>query len=294
MKLFDRVCRVTIRRTVESTTADRFFVTETAQTVITGLRVQFRIERHLNSEPNTCAVTITNLAPETRAELQLDGTVVSIAAGHDGVARHLFTGDVKRAPSVRDGADRHTQILLADGVRAYAQARAQRSYRAGTPVLTVLRDAASSMGLLLPKELESSSELRASFAAGYALEGATRDELTRLLAPFGYTWSIQDGKLQILRDDQVAPGAERLISSGPDGSGMIDVPTFAFPKATKKRGSRKPVLTVANLLYPELVPGCAIRVISEEVNGRFKLDTVTHEGDTHGDGWTTTMEAKSL
>lgn len=291
MNLVGRIAKVTIKRSAQVQDERRFFVTETEQVEVTDLRIQFSIERHLRSEPNTCEITITNLAPPLRALLQRDAVVISLAAGYDNVARHLFTGDVRDAQTKRDGADLLTTVHLADGLRAHAQARVTRSYRSGTQVLTVLKDAAKSMGLLLPKAVEASAELRANFATGYVLEGPTRTELTRLLAPFGFTWSIQDGKLQIIHDEEMAPGAEREISVD---TGMIGDPSFSFPQPSAKapKHRKRPTMSVDTLLYPELVPGLAVRVKSDEINGRFKLDTVTHAGDTHGDDWTTTVEAK--
>lgn len=296
MKLVDRVCEVRIQRTVQSTDERRFFVTETEQTVIRDLQVQFTVERHLRGEPNTCEMVITNLAAATRAQLQdRDGLVATLAAGHDNTPRLLFKGDIRDASSMPNGPDWHTTIHLGDGLRAYRNARATRSYRSGTAVITVLRDAARSMGLVLPREVETDPDLRAGLAVGFVLEGPTREKLTRLLAPFGYGWSIQNGRLQILRDDQVAPGAEREISLD---TGMIGSPTFDYPKPAKasktgtKKKKKKPTLSVDTLLYPELTPGEAVQIRSIEVNGRFKLDTVTHKGDTHGDDWTTSVEAK--
>ena len=100
--------------------------------------------------------------------------------------------------------------------RAYAEARVNRTYAPRTPLETILRDVARAFGVALP---EVSEELRGRVAAGEAIMGYASDELTRLLAPFGYEWSFQDGRLQILRFDQARAGVIRVISQD---DGMIE------------------------------------------------------------------------
>jgi hypothetical protein len=295
VKIFDRICKVTLRRAVPTETERRFFLQLPDQVDITELQMQFEIKKTLGKTPNACELKITNLAPRTRTEVEgpPDGLVATIAAGHDGVARHLFTGDVTLAFSEKNGADWITTFKIADGGRAFAQARATpRSYRAGTQVLQVLRDAAQSMGQELPASFATRPELRKQFAGGAVLEGPTRDAMTELLAPLGYLWCTQDGKLVILNDTD-ATGSSREVS---ESTGMIGSPTFERTKGGKKK-SPKTKMKVASILYPELTPGGLVIVDAREVDGSFRIEEVSHKGDTHGSGdssWTTEVEAKEL
>lgn len=291
MNLYDRICKVTMMRTVLTETEQRFFLPLPDSIEVTDLRMQFDIKKSLGKTPNSCELKITNLSPRTRAEVEgpPDGLVCRIAAGHNGVARHLFTGDVRLASSLKEGADWITTLQLADGGRAYGNARANRTYRAGTSMITVLKDAAKSMGLELPKELLDDPAMRAQFAAGTTLSGGLRDELTRVLAPFGYGWSIQDGQLTVLRDEDTV-GVEREIS---EGTGMIGSPAFSPTKKTKKKAASAK-MHASSILYPELTPGGRVSVIARATDGRFKISEVTHKGDTHGDEWTTEIEAKEI
>lgn len=296
-RLFDRICRVTLTRTVQTESERRFFTQVPNSVEIIDLRIQFEIKKTLGKSPNECKLTITNLAERTRAEVEgpPEGLVATLEAGYDGVARHLFTGDVRLAFSEKKGADWETEFTVADGGRAFARARINHSYRPGTPVLSVLKDAAASMGLALPKEVLADPALRDQLVSGGAFSGFTRDHLTQVLATYGYSWSIQTGRLQILRDEETA-GVERAISGGTDGTGMIGSPTFERHKGSKKKGP-KTMMKVPALLYPELTPGGTVRVDAREIDGRFKLEKVDHKGDTHGtgnDSWTTSVEAKEL
>lgn len=254
---------------------------------ITKLRVQFKVEKTLDKEPNTCELQISNLAEGTRANLCKKPLIVRVDAGHeeDGGARHLFAGDLRYGWSKQDGTDWVTTLQLADGSRAFQHARVNRSYKAGTSVLTAVRDAARSMGLDLPKDVLVSDDLQRAFASGVQLYGSSADELTRLLAPFGYGWSIQNGRLSVLKDDEVNTNRALVISQD---TGLLGSPEFGAPE----KDGKPPTLTIRTLLYPQLTPGGMLSVQSKSVNGIFRAERVTHTGDSHGDDWVTEVEAK--
>jgi len=279
----NRIYRLTIHRLRRTATEERFFVPLPEGIVISGLQIEATIERTLARQPNTCDIKIRNVAPATRAALQRDGVVITLDAGHDGVARRLFSGDLNRCYSQKDGTDWVTEIEATDGGRAFAFARVNRSFKSGATIIQVIREAASSMGLELSKEVLASEELKQQFAAGFALNGRTRDELTRLLAPFGYGWSIQDGRLQILRDDEARDDVAKLV--GQD-QGMIGSPIFG-------NGAKKgdpPRRSVKMLLYPELTPGGKVQVQSRQLEGLFRIQKVKHALDFEGQEWSTEIE----
>lgn len=271
--------------TAYSASPDRYFTQVRKAVEITDLRIQFSVEKHLAKEPNAATLTVTNASKTTRSFLETKPLIVQIAAGYDGVARHLFTGDLRFAKSTREGTDWETELQLGDGDRAYRYARVSRSYKAGTSVIVALREAAAALGLDLPGPITTSPALATQFAAGVVLHGPARDELTKLLAPYGYHWSIQDGKLVILKDAEIR--ADRAIVISAD-AGMIGSPEFGEP-ATK---GAPPSLTVRTLLYPEVTPGGKISVESKAIRGVFKVVRVVHAGDSHGDDWTTEIEAR--
>ncbi len=304
--LFDRAVAVTVAKPTG------FFDEGVNAVVVQNLRVQFDVEKHLGAEPNTCQVAIDNLAEQTRGLFQTKPLRVRLEAGFGGQVQRLFAGDLRWGASKRDGANWRTELELGDGERAYKHARVRRSYRAGVDVRTALNETAKSMDLTLPAEAAGLRELAGQFASGLSIAGSSSAQLSRLLAPFGLTWSVQDGRLQILSADGTRPGEALLISQD---TGMIGSPEYGppavpprvastdrepsdtprAPSASKiRRDSRKPVLTVRTLLYPSATPGGRIKVESQAINGLFKVLRVRHHGDTHGADWETEIEALPL
>lgn len=273
MRLFDRVCRVVA---FHGGGADNGLV-------IDGLRVQFEITKTISKEPNTGTVTLTNCNAETRAWLQRDGMTAWLEAGYDGTYRRILAGAVRWCESRHDGTDWTTRLEVVDGARA-DRARVGRTYRTGTPVATILRDVAQAMGYVLPA---GGVAIDGALPAGVTVAGLARDELTRLLAQFGYSWSIQNEQLQVLRDGAVNADEAWTIS---EETGLVGVPEYSAPTKSKKQRT----LTFQTLLFPQLTPGGRVQLEARVVRGLHRMRSVKHVGDTHGQEWTTQVEATPL
>lgn len=289
MKRFGRNARVTIFESVR----ESYNTVTRNSLVVEATRIQFSVEKSNGSDPNTCDITLTNLSPESLAFLQRKPLQVWLEAGYDGEYRQVFRGDLHYALPHREGTERDIVLQVADGARAYRHARVNRSYRAGATVRTMLADVASSMGLELPDTLTDAA-LDTPLPAGDALTGPARDELTRLLAPYGYSWSIQSGTLQVLRDGQVRPGSVLVLDTSDPDAGIIGVPALTAPDKSSAAGAGKPKLSLQCALSPDLFPGIQIAVLSSVIRGRFRVEKVKHTGDTHGSAWTTDIDAKPL
>ena len=288
-RLANHACKVTAYRTTAVGFAaqnPQFFIQQPSNAIeITDLRMQFKIEKSLEKTPNRCEVTITNCSSTTRAFLQTKPLVVRIDAGDDDNIRHLFTGDLRHGYSKIDGTEWLTVLELADGDRAYRNARVSRSYGKGTSVVTALKEAAAAMGLQLSNDILASADLQKQFATGRTLHGPAREELTRLLAPFGYNWSIQDGRMQILKDQNASATTAWVITQ--DTGRMVGSPEYTTPD----KETKPPLLKIKARLFPELTPGGSISVASRDVQGLFRINKLTHTGDTHGDDWDTETES---
>lgn len=286
-RLFKRNAALIISRVDE----DNFNRTTTSVR-ITDLRVAFSIEKNLGKDPNPCTVTVYNLSPATRAELQHKPLHVRLEAGYDGNFERVFSGDLTWCQSALVGVDWVTKMQLGDGERAIRYARVNRSYKSGTDAKTVLKDIAGSMGFKMPADFEAAAELAKQFVSGLSISGPSEKEMTRVTRSKGLDWSVQDGTLQFLRKDGVRPDEALVISQD---TGMIGTPEYGAPeKSAKAKAKEKaaPSLTVKTLLKPSVTPGAKILVRSRSMNGLFKVQRVVHTGDTFGtDAWTSEIEA---
>lgn len=296
LRLFNRNVEITLitqptptAATTASTNPGYFDTSQSANAiVITDLRVQFDVKKNLGKQPNSCVLTITNLAKETRGRLERKPLYAIVKAGHDGVLRPLFQGSVSYAKSELKSPNWETKIQIADGGRAYASARLSRSYAPPINPYRVIQDAAASMGLQVPPDLASADELRQALSGGLTAHAPTRDILTRMLAPYGYSWSIQDGRLQILKSGVPNANTAWVIDVE---AGMIGSPEGSVPH---KPGAVSE-LSIDVLLYPEIGPGDTIQVNSRAYNGGFfRVNDIQHKGDSRGNEWTSSIKATPL
>jgi hypothetical protein len=247
---------------------------------ITGLRVTFKVEKDLKPEPNKSEITVYNLGPESRQALETNGVPVLLLAGYadgDNVSQ-CFSGDARLITSEKAGVDWVTRIFCGDGERAYSTERFTESAKPGAKVgdfvLKLVKKLAKDPGNALSVV---TNETR-TFASGYATSGLASSELTRQLKSLGYEWSVQDGRMQILKDGESIQEMGPLFT--PD-TGLIGTPTAATPDA--KGGPQQWKVKV--LLEPRLRPGQRFeveRTVSKDgrpaKREQFLAVKVTHVG----------------
>ena len=251
---------------------------------IKDLRVQFKVEKTLDKHPNTAEIQITNLAERTRASLQNKAAKILLKAGHETTLAQIFYGDVTIIDHTRDGADWVTKIQCGDGERGFLHARVSESYKAGTPVSEIVTRLSQAMGLDIGNAIAKAQGLASQqFVNGYVAHGPASKELGKVLKAAGYEFSIQDGRLQVLKPGET--NTERIVTLS-SASGLIGSPEYGTPdKKTKKS-----VIKVKSLLIPDLLPGGRVNLDSERHKGIHKILKLSHTGDTAGNDWYTEME----
>lgn len=287
--LFDRKVQITLAKPLNGS----FAKLEPNAVVVTGLRMAFKIVKKLQKNPNTAEVVIYNLAPQTRALVEKKPLHVRLDAGYGNTVHRLWIGDMTFSSSRFDMVDWVTTIEIANGERAYNHARVNRSFKKaqggfGTNTLDVINEVAKSMemGVVVPPDLKaelSKDELKQALS----IRGPARKALDKVLNARGLEWSMQDGQIQILRPEQLRNDQAHLINQS---TGMIGTPEYNAPK----KPGEKAVLKVKVLLHAGLVPGQKIKVESETISGIFRLEAVTHSGDTFTNDFFSEVEAKPV
>ena len=254
---------------------------------VSDLDLAFQVERKTRGAAGVAEIRVWNGAPET-ISAATRGAQIRLSAGYEGGAPLIFSGTVRSATVSREGPDRILTILGRDGGGAFFDAaRLSRAYAPGTPVSTVVRDAARALQVgegNLPDVL-SSLRLRggaATFESGYAVDGLAARTLTALLSGAGYRWSVQHGALLVLRRGGAQSVTGELLT--PD-TGLIESPTW---------DARRRVLTARALIRPGLEPGRRVQIESEAASGGFEVRGVTWIGDTRGEDWTAEMTLRAL
>ena len=105
-----------------------------------GLRISFSIQKGATKSPNKCAVKVWNTSPETRALIEVIGNVMILQAGYteDIGAITIFSGNVTRTLTVREGPDWITELEMEDGFMEFRDAKVSLSFAKGATTQQVV------------------------------------------------------------------------------------------------------------------------------------------------------------
>lgn len=250
---------------------------------IEDLHFTFNVEKNLKNEPNTCECTIYNLSERSRVEFDTVGGKFSLLAGYEDATAMVFYGDVTKVDHSRDGADWVTKIQAGDGQRSRKWARVSQTFKGGALVAEVGRVTGSVMGID-PGNLEEKLAGRVEqYATGHVASGNASREFDKVMLRLGYLWSVQDGRLQVLRPGEATTETIAVLSPS---TGLV-----GSPEHGTATGKGKPATLKARaLLTPTILPGRRVQLEDCSAAGLYRVLKVSHSGDTHGSDWFTTLE----
>jgi hypothetical protein len=260
------------------------------------------LQRHVTpTNPAGTKRTAAQKAAATAARLKAPSVQVRLEAGYKlrdpsamaeldaigvtgGSLPLIFGGDVREIASSRQGPDWVTVLTGGDGDRSQTL-RVNKAFGPGTPLKFAVEQVATELGLglgqLLPElanaELFDGGQ---QFASGVVLSGNGFKVLTRLLATAGYTWTVQDGQILVVKKG-ASFGSAVLLT--PD-TGLVGSPVPANDGR----------ITARCLLQPDLVPGRQVEFRAQSVQGHYLVETATYVGETAGADWFVEIEVRPL
>ena len=248
------------------------------------LKVTFSVERDLGQSPNTAEISVWNLAESTRAKVSENDLETTLECGYSGNSSVIFRGKLEAGKNVRDGTDWVTTFQTTDGGKELRQGRVNKSWKK-VSVQGAFEAVLDSLGLAAGNALEKLKEgnIRGAlteFSNGLVLSGPSKKELDRLAKTFGYSWSVQNGQLQLLGPTDAIEAGDAIVLN--KNSGMIGSP----------ESGEKGIVEVRSLLIPQLEPGRVVSLESVALTGFYRVEKVTYQGDTRGTAWYADLELK--
>lgn len=225
----------------------------------------------------TARLTYSNPSTGLLGQLSDRGALVRILAGYadTGAVEVARGAPVKGSVQYRRQGDPQVQVVL------HATSTPLRSVVSGViPGPCTARDGIDYIRreLGLPAGVISPRLADVECRRGLVFSGSPSSYLDELAASAGCIWDIPSGRLS------VRPAAEGRNAVSADvwspATGLLDV---SSPGAEGEIRARA-------LLRGALRPGDVVRLDGVRHAGELVLREVTHEGDTHGDRWWTTIE----
>jgi len=271
--LFDRKYRI------------RFGQPGAAGREISGLRIAFAIERDSSSESNAATIQIWNLSETSRAEILRSGATVSLEAGYGRELGMIFQGNDFKVNIRRELPDVVTEIKTQDGGFQLRSNIVNIGFELGSSIRDVVSQIMGTFQDLTTNAKEILTVPADQLSEGWIASGTAKKVLDDLLKPRGIQWSVQDGEIRLVADDKTSNDGAVRLSAGTvtlKGTGLVGSPT-----------KTEDGIIVTSLLNPKIRPYRQIVVESRDIDGIYKVDKVTHRGDSWGGDWYTVAECRS-
>ncbi len=184
-----------------------------------------------------------------------------------------------------NGEDSILTLKCEDAGQIMTAARLNQSYSSGTDTVTIVVDLINAMGLTVNdtnlRNLMQSSLLKRAIPIGKLQQiggyNASRvpaaQQLRRIMKSLNLRWSAQDGRFLLLDRESVIPGYPPIVLSAATDS--------LFNNPRRRQAQQMAVQTWAT---PEIRPGREVLIQANELSTQYRVDRVTHTGDTEEGG----------
>lgn len=261
---------------------------------LSGLHITFSVSKKNAQTPNTAKIKIYNLAEETIKQIRKEFTRVVLQAGYESNFGVIFDGNIIHSKRGRENnTDTYLELIAGDGDLAYTQAIVNTTLAAGATQNDQVRVAGESMKSKGVTTGHIDALPSQKLPRGKVMYGMSRDYLRKTSQSSDTTWSIQDGKLQVIKNDGVLPNQAILLTSK---TGLIGTPELNN-EGVKARCLLNPLLriggkvkidesSIAEAALPDTSKNSqANKPPPLDADGIYKVLTLDYTGDTHGNDW---------
>ncbi len=246
--------------------------TNTGEAIIVRppIRIQFDAVKSVDAGLNSCRVRIYNLSKDKRKKLVKEDTDTTnkleflLKAGYNKIET-LFKGFVLECFSEKSGADIVTTAVSMDGLVDAQGSYTSTTVKKGDAINVILKDMPNTTRARISDRPVVN---RAKVLVGNSLklvENNLKDD---------ETYYIDEGKLYIIKQNEVVSDIIPLVNAS---TGLLNTPT-----------KKKYEVTFNTLLNPSIRIGCQVKlesIYAENLNGTYKVLTITYRGDSSGTDW---------
>ena len=246
--------------------------TNTGEAIIVRppIRIQFDSVKSVDGGLNSCRVRIYNLSKDKRKKLVKEDTDTTnkleflLKAGYNKIET-LFKGFILECFSEKSGADIVTTAVSMDGLVDAQGSYTSTTVKKGDAINVILKDMPNTTRARISDRPVVN---RAKVLVGNSLklvENNLKDD---------ETYYIDEGKLYIIKQNEVVSDIIPLVNAS---TGLLNTPT-----------KKKYEVTFNTLLNPTIRIGCQVKlesIYAENLNGTYKVLTITYRGDSMGTDW---------
>lgn len=258
-------------------------------------RVVFDVDVKVGNALALADIRIYNLVKDSAI---YRGDSIVFRAGLTDAVDTVFIGVVTNILLERDGPNIVTRLLCRSGETTDRRGTIGSSYGKGSKITDVLRDLARAWPI--PIDIDDTQFVDSPlFTSGYVVNGDIPTVLYDLGYAYDYDWTLERGRLNVNRRGFSRSTTPTLINQftgmqgipettlGPDGFGVfVSVklnPYFRISGLITIR-SEFSTFNTGNLYFSEVKENVS-------ANGDYSILSLRHRGDSHGNLWSTDIDA---
>ena len=268
---------------------------------VKDLRFAFNVQLSLVGYPNMATIQIYNLKKSNRNLIQEEFTKIFLHAGYQGNVPLIFSGNIVNVTHIKQGPDWVTTLFCGDSIKTINESTINKTLPPGATTESLLDELVGQMDGVTKGVTEGLKDCltgKRSLLRGIVLAGNVKDWLDKLSQNCGFDYSVNNDVLETTTKNKPLNDEEPVIVS--QSNGMLGSPELT-----------EVGVKVKSLLLPQLKLGRRIEIqsISSKINignlifrkipptlgeGTYRIDKITHVGDTRENDWFTEIDGRNF
>lgn len=253
-------------------------------------KIQFGVRIDAGNFHSYADVAIWNLSRDTERKIFKRDALVALRAGYPHNIDLLFKGQLVNLFRERQGPDRITRIIAKGGAQPLKTAAIDKTFGPGVKAAELVQACAGALGF--PAQVSGAEHLQQVLPRGYTLTGSAKHCMIELSRMFSFAWLVEVDRVVVVPGKAVRSALTHKISSL---TGMVGSPEITEVGADAVV-RLNPKIKFGDLMeieseYPRAnFSGIYFRDIPDTLGaGRYKIQTIEHQGDSYGDIWDTRL-----
>lgn len=271
---------------------------------LSQMHFTFKTSQADDESPSNCAIRVHNLSEATVKTIKKEYSRVILQAGYESSFGVIFDGTIKqfRIGRESDGATTFLDILAADGDIAYNYATVNTSLAAGSTVQQRIDQSLNAFNQLnlVRGSVTVPEGAGGTLPRGKVLWGMAKSQLRAQVQNAGATWTIQNGKINVIPLTGYLPGEAVVINAETGLIGRVEQTS----EGMRARVLMNPKLTVGGLvrideksvnqtqqrgggqlLAYDKIKNSVQMFASVQADGLYRVYVAEYLGDTRGQDW---------
>lgn len=259
-------------------------------TNIQQFKMTFNVIREFGGNVSYADIALYNLSESTANKAIKQGLEIVLRAGYQDTIDNIFEGKIINIFRERQQADTITRMICRGGKQS-TDKTVSKPFGKEATLAPIIRECVTAMGYAISINDDDFADLQ-PFPRGYMLHGDPVVMLRKLADMHRFKWVIENDTVVIIGFEKYRQGDPIKIS---EFTGMVGIPQITVEGCDVKTklnpairiGARIDIqsefksFNFGDMYFREIPPSAG--------TGVYKVMKIVHQGDSHGDDWTTAI-----